>query len=287
MSDPWGQPQQQSGDWSVPQGGGSESGTGSGSFAPPPIDPQYGAPTPQYGAPQQPQYGAPQQPQYGAPPPQYGAQDQQFGGQPQFGGPVPPGGYGYPVAPQNQKNGFAIAGFVLSITAILGLIFSALGLSRAGKVGGKGKGLAVAGLVLSILFGIGWGVIIAKAANSTALDPGCTSAESSFRSMLGQLQADESKLNTDSGDATALQADLTAFTADMQTIKSSLDSSLAKAQHQSVKDKIQTMDNDLGTVLTGLTALQKGDTSQLNTFEAAAGRLEADGNAVDDVCTTL
>jgi hypothetical protein len=265
VSDQWGQPQQQGSDWSVPQGGGSESGTGSGSFAPPPVDPQY---------------GAPQQPQYGAPDPQYG-------GQPQFGGPVPPGGYGYPVAPQNQKNGFAVAGFVLSITAVLGLIFSLLGLNRAGKVGGKGRGLAVAGLVLSILFGIGWGVGIAHVANSTALDPGCTSAEASFRSMLGQLQTDESKLTADAANPTALQADLTTFTTDMQTVKSALDSSLAKSEHQSVKDKIQAMDTDLGTVLTGLTALQKGDTSQLATFEAAAGRLQADGNAVDAVCSSL
>jgi len=280
VSDPWGQPQQQGGDWSVPQGGGTESGSGSGSFGPPPVDPQYGAPAPQYGAPQQPQYGAPPQPQYGAP-------DSQYGGQPQFGGPVPPGGYGYPVAPQNQKNGFAVAGFVLSITAVLGLIFSLLGLSRAGKVGGKGKGLAVAGLVLSILFGIGWGVGIASVANSTALDPGCTSAEASFRSMLGKLQTDESQLNADANNATALQADLTTFTGDLQTVKASLDSSLAKSEHQSVKDKIQAMDTDLGTVLTGLTALQKGDTSQLTSFEAAAGRLEPDGNAVDSVCSSL
>lgn len=284
MSDPWGQPQQQSGDWSVPQGGGSEpgagSGSGSGSFAPPPIDPQYGAPAPQYGAPQQPQYGAPPQPQYGA-------QDQQFGGQPQFGGPVPPGGYGYPVAPQNQKNGFAIAGFVLSLLPLLGLIFSILGLNRAGKIGGKGRGLAIAGIVLSVAIGAGYTALIVKVGNSTALDPGCTSAESSFRSMLGELQNDESKINADTGDSTALQADLSAFTADMQVVKSSLDSSLAKAKHQSVKDKIQAMDTDMGTVLSGLAALQKGDSSQVDAFTAAANRLEADGNAVDSVCSSL
>jgi hypothetical protein len=278
VSDPWGQPRQpQGGDWSVPQGGES----GSGSFAPPPVDPQYGAPAPQYGAPQQPQ------PQYGAPQPQYGAQDAQYGGQPQFGGPIPPGGYGYPIAPQEQKNGFAVAGFVLSLLPLLGLIFSILGLSRAAKIGGKGKGLAIAGLVLSIAIGGGYAAIGVAVSKSTALDPGCTSAESSFRSILSKVQTDESKLGADTSDATAMKADLTAFTGDVQSMKSSLDSALTQAQHQSVKDKIQVMDTDLNTVLTGLQAIQSGDTSQLNAFEAAAGRLGADGNALDNVCSSL
>ena len=271
MSDPWGQPQQpQGGDWSVPQGGEP----GSGTFAPPPDVPQHGAPAPQYGAPQQPQ------PPYGAPQPQYGTQ-------PQFGGPMPPGGYGYPIAPQEQKNGFAVAGFVLSVTVILGIIFSILGLSRAGQIGGKGKGLAIAGLVLSIAIGGGYAAIAVAVSKSTALDPGCTSAESSFQSILSKVQTDESKLSADGSDATAMRADLTAFTGDIQTMKSALDSSLTQAQHQSVKDKIQAMDTDLNTVLTGLQALQSGDTSQLSAFEAAAGRLGGDGTALDNVCSAL
>jgi hypothetical protein len=200
---------------------------------------------------------------------------------------VPPGGYGYPVAPQQQKNGFAVAGFVLSLLPLLGLIFSILGLVRAGKIGGKGKGLAIAGLVLSIVIGGGYTAIAVSVSKSTALDPGCTSAEASFRSMLSRLQADESKLNGDASDATALQADMTTFTADIQTVKTALDSSLAQAQHQSVKDKIQAMDTDLNTVLTGLQAIQNGDTSQLTAFEAAAGRLGPDGTALDNVCSSL
>lgn len=282
MSESWGQPQQPGGDWSVPQGGNEP-----GSFGPPPVDPQYGAPAPQYGGYEQPQQ---QPPQYGMPPQQpYEQPTAQFGAPPQFGGQVPPtGGYGYPMPPQDQKNGFALAGLILSFTVVLGAIFSALGLGRAGKIGGKGKGLAVAGLVLSILFGIGWGVLISKAvANSTALDPGCTSAESAFQSMLGSIQTDESKLSSDSSDQTAMQADLAKFTTDVQGIKSALDSSLAKAQHQSVKDKIQAMDTDINTVLTGLKAIQNGDTSSLSDFEAAAGRLGSDGTDLDNVCSSL
>jgi hypothetical protein len=35
---------------------------------------------------------------------------------------------------------------------ILAIVFSAIGLSRAGRLAGAGKGLAIAGLVLGILF---------------------------------------------------------------------------------------------------------------------------------------
>ena len=70
--------------------------------------------------------------------------------------PPPPGYQGYPSQspyPQQRKtNGMAIAGFVLSFfCGILGLIFSAVGLSQIGKTGEGGKGLAIAGLVISIL----------------------------------------------------------------------------------------------------------------------------------------
>lgn len=64
-------------------------------------------------------------------------------------------------APQ-QNNGMAIAGFVLSllgflslgmsfILQLLGLIFSCVGVSKAKKMNGNGKGLSVAGIVLSVL----------------------------------------------------------------------------------------------------------------------------------------
>lgn len=61
---------------------------------------------------------------------------------------------------KNQTNGFAIAGFVLSlvslvccgITSTLGLIFSIIGLVQSKKMDGKGKGLAIAGIVICCVF---------------------------------------------------------------------------------------------------------------------------------------
>ena len=68
--------------------------------------------------------------------------------------------YGMPM--NNRMNGYAIAGFVLSCVAlvlmcvfpplsILGIVFSALGLSQIKKSFQRGKGLAVAGLTIGIM----------------------------------------------------------------------------------------------------------------------------------------
>ena len=60
------------------------------------------------------------------------------------------------INPQPQEparsNGFAVAGFILSFfVPLLGLIFSAIGIGKANQLNGKGRGLAIWGLVLSIL----------------------------------------------------------------------------------------------------------------------------------------
>ena len=60
-------------------------------------------------------------------------------------------------SPQSKTDGLALAGFILSLTSILccgltsmpGLIFSIIGLIRAKKENKEGKGLAIAGIVIS------------------------------------------------------------------------------------------------------------------------------------------
>lgn len=60
-------------------------------------------------------------------------------------------------APEKKSNGFAIAGFVISLVStllccgmfnILGLIFSIIGLVKAKDYDGSGKGLAIAGIII-------------------------------------------------------------------------------------------------------------------------------------------
>jgi hypothetical protein len=107
-----------------------------GPYDPPPAQP----PPPPPGAPPPP----PPPPQY--PPPAYDWSQQQH----QYA-PPPPQAQG--------TNGFAIASFVLGLLGgiCLSVIFGFVGLSQIKKRGQKGRGLAIAGLLLSA----GWAVAIA------------------------------------------------------------------------------------------------------------------------------
>lgn len=72
------------------------------------------------------------------------------GGQPN-GQPGWSGSYGSVPPEANQKyNGLAIAGFICSfLVSLLGLILSIVGLNQIKKQGGKGRGLAIAGIIIS------------------------------------------------------------------------------------------------------------------------------------------
>lgn len=236
MSDPWGQSQPQQ-----PQQPGGDwsvppSNAQSGGFNPPPADVSG---------------------QYGAQPP----------------------AYGYPVAPPQQgSNGMAIAGFVLAFFCTpLGLIFSILGLRNAKNAGGKGRGLALAGIVISIaamIIGVAVVIFGMKAAsNSTALDPGCTSAESKITTLDSSLTADES--NPD------------ALVTDLQNIHTVLVSAEGQATHDSVKTKLQAFDTDVQNFITDYQAVKAGSSSDTTKLSTDASQLSTDGNAVDTVCSTL
>lgn len=107
---------------------------------------QPGNPYPQ----QPPAYG--QQPQYGQDNGEYGSYQQNL---PQ-GMPPAGAGYGYGYgggypAPQ-RYNGVAVAGFILSFfIALAGLICSIIGLKQTKERGEKGRGLAIAGIIISAL----------------------------------------------------------------------------------------------------------------------------------------
>ncbi len=79
----------------------------------------------------------------GAPPPNPYAPPMAYGQDPAYYAPI-----------ATRTSGMAIAGFVLSFfCSILGLIFSCIGYSECKKSGGSvtGEGLAIAGIVISIL----------------------------------------------------------------------------------------------------------------------------------------
>ncbi|MEU7824988.1 DUF4190 domain-containing protein [Catellatospora sp. NPDC049133] len=124
--------------------------------APPPAAPQSGPPADPYAP-----YGA--APQYGTGQ-QYGAGPQYAASQPYSAPPqqTPPGGYGVPYQqlppPKSGTNGFAIASLIFGVMGgvLLGFIFGFVALSQIKKRNQGGKGMAVAGLVLSTL----WSLVI-------------------------------------------------------------------------------------------------------------------------------
>lgn len=61
-----------------------------------------------------------------------------------------------------QKNTMAIAGLVLAFLApLIGLILSCIGLKKSKELGGEGRKLAIAGIVISSLDVAAWIIVIA------------------------------------------------------------------------------------------------------------------------------
>jgi hypothetical protein len=87
---------------------------------------------------------------------------------PEFGSPSPA-----QAPPSQEGNGIAVAGLVVGILAlvlcwvmvvnfilgVLGIVFGAVGMAKAKRIGGKNRGMALAGLITGIL-GIVSGVVI-------------------------------------------------------------------------------------------------------------------------------
>ena len=114
-----------------------------------------GYPEPAYG----PGPGAYQEPAYGPGP----------------GGYPPPGGYpgpGYPPPPAQKPgtNGFAIASLIFGIIGgvLLGFIFGFIALSQTKRTGQNGRGLALAGVILSSMWTIGIVLAIILAVTTSA-----------------------------------------------------------------------------------------------------------------------
>ncbi|AWS42129.1 DUF4190 domain-containing protein [Streptosporangium sp. 'caverna'] len=83
------------------------------------------------------------------------------------GGHDPYGGYGYGAPPPRGNNGMAIAALVMGIaglfacgiTSIVGAVLGHISLSQIKRTGEEGRGMAIAGLVLSY-FGIACWVLV-------------------------------------------------------------------------------------------------------------------------------
>lgn len=83
------------------------------------------------------------------------------------GGPYGYGPYTYPGYMPRKTNGLAIAslicsicGFLCLIPAVLGVIFGFVSLAQIKREGAYGRGMAIAGAVIGILWLVGFGALI-------------------------------------------------------------------------------------------------------------------------------
>ena len=179
-------------------------------------------------------------------------------------------------------NGAALAGAILSVLPPLGLVLSAVGLSRAKALGGAGRTAAGVGIALSLVFAGGYGVGIYELASSADVDPACASVSATE----AQLRTDESALTTvesSGGDGDA-QAALGTVVAELQPLKLELSEDAARATQANVRSRIQAVESDLGKMIVDLKAVQGGDDSALSALDGAASQLQTDSAAMNSVC---
>ena len=201
-----------------------------------PVNPVYGnpvygnpGPAPQSNAPQQsaPQQDVPPQaqnfpPQGGVPP--YGQYPPYAGGNGDgTGGNAPLSPADDPYNPNNQKcNGLAIAGFICSFfVAVIGLILSIIGLNQIKKQGGKGKGLATAGIVISIIsMVLSIVLVVVGLAGSAAI------ANKAVQDAQSDSSYSQSDSGTDSSTGGDSSTDSNSDSSDLDNLDNSLDSTL-------------------------------------------------------------
>jgi hypothetical protein len=167
-----------------------------------------------------------------------------------YGAPPPP------MAPQPQgRSGLAVAGFILAFfVPAVGFILSLIAIFKTGAGKAKGRGLAVAGVIISVVIMAGIIIGIAALANSTVADPGCTDGKAAIIN------------NSTNVDAASLQ----------KTIDE-LNAAAAKAKHDDVKAAMQAMANDYKQMLT---AVKTG-----NVPPGLMDQVTKDGQKLDSLCT--
>jgi hypothetical protein len=158
-------------------------------------------------------------------------------------------------APQPGTSGLAIAGLIFAfVIAPIGFLLSLIAVFKTGKGKQKGRGLAIAGLIVSVLV-IGGGVaIVAAVANSTVADPGCVDGKKAIL---------DGASNVDAG---SLQKTVDGLTA-----------AAAKAKHDDVRAAMTALADDYKQLLTAMTTG--------NVPPGIEAKVEADANKIDDLCS--
>jgi hypothetical protein len=133
---------------------------------------------------------------------------------------------------------------------------------QAGKRGQKGKGLALAGIIVSVLLMIGSGVLVAVTASKVTklADPGCTTGKSA-------VLDNQSKVSNPDTIKDGLTATITG-----------LNSAAAKARHDDVRDAMKALADDYSQMLNAINTATP-PSSELT------DKIVKDGGQVDSLCS--
>lgn len=158
--------------------------------------------------------------------------------------------------PSKSTSGLAIAGLILAfLMAPIGFILSVIGLAQTSRGRRKGRGLAIAGLIVSlVIMGATTGLIIA-ASNSTLADPGCTTGKDAILHHGANMT-----------DPNEVQATI-----------DGLNAAATKATHGNVRAAMKAMADDYGQIQQALNAGNMP--SNLET------KIANDGATIDSLCT--
>jgi hypothetical protein len=181
--------------------------------------------------------------------------------------PVAPYGYGQPpvAPPAPGSNGFSIAAIILAfVVSPLGIVFSILGIVRAGKVGGKGRILSIIALVISLLGSVLWGAFAYGVTRGVKQVVTCNQTERQIEDLSTRFQADSS-------DPAAYKKDLQDVINILNTSADKVSDSKSAADMRRAAADFQELLNDVNNGTEPSSTLGK--------------RLTTDGAAVDKDCS--
>lgn len=176
-------------------------------------------------------------------------------GQPGF---PPAGGPGYPPppAPQQGVSGLAITGLILAIfVPFVGFVLSLIAIFQTGPGKRRGRGLAITGVVLSVIIMATVGILVFTLSKSTIADPGCTA-----------------------GKAAIVKASANQTPEGLNTAIADLNAAAAKAKDAKVRTAMKTLADDYAKLISDAKAGKAPEPGALD-------KIAADGQAIDDLCT--
>lgn len=156
-------------------------------------------------------------------------------------------GYGYPPAEPVGTSSVAIVALCLFWVPLAGLVLSIIGMVKTAKGRARGRGLAIAALVLSILVTAGVGIFAAVVGSKpSVLDPGCTDGKKAVTEQSKRIVADK--------------ADEAKVRADFQKLLDELAKAAGDSKRDDVRTVVQAVHDDYAAILTGT-----GDQDKLTT----------------------